>query len=157
MNIVTGFDESFEPPDGKPVDPLLDYIQVLEALEYNIQVAENVFARAAKRTLRTAFPKTKLKKTDEVEVGSPLWISEDSFSFVPGVKNLLAKKDRDIITKDNAKKLVELTENLASHIQNAIKGKVQVIMVDALWTRITEIGEGRYRFSIKQKWTVIYG
>lgn len=144
MSIVTGFTESFEPQDEEPVHPLLDYIQTLDALEHNILVAENVFSRAAKKTLRKVFPDSKLRKASESQ-GSPLWITENNVVFELGESS----------KEELARMMAEIVENLAKYIHDVTQTTNRpVVMIDALRTQVMEVGKNHYRFYVKQKWTI---
>lgn len=155
MKIVTGFDETFDPLDEKPAHPLLEYTQALDAIEHSLQVTENVFARASKKDLRKILPKARLRKSEDARGMLPLWVASSDVAFDLKEKNTY--EDWPAVREDKAELLSSLVRLLAYKILEAVEGKGDLVLVDALRVKISEVGENVYRFSLKQKWTVESG
>jgi len=154
MRIVTGFSASVEEQEEKVSHPLLDYLQTIEALEHDLTVVGNCFARAAKKTLHGRLPDARLLKSSDSEGhGLPLWVSENSVAFYLNEKKYYSD-DWDSFKTDRATKLFELTETLADTIEKASKDRGELILVDALKLRVLEVGPQMYRFTVKQMWSI---
>ncbi len=153
MRIVTGFAESFDEQEKEPAHPLIDYLQTIDAIEHNLDVAGNCLARAAKKTLHVKLPDARLQRSSDAKGGLPLWVSENSIAFELKEKKHYAE-DWDLTKEDFAKKLSEIVETLAEVIGKTSKDLGKLILVDALKIRVLAVGPQMYRFVVKQMWSV---
>jgi hypothetical protein len=146
-------DAQFE-SDGAAPQGAVDhgtYEQALFALKYNQGVAENVFTRRAKRDLRVhlACAVKLLESEDDV---SPVWVDHQTI-VISGVmipKEQPVEEERTL----GGHLLEGLVLRLASSILSSKPDGESILLINALWVRVQDLGGDRYSFSLKQKWGV---
>lgn len=139
MKTVTSFESSTPEQElAEAAEEKFDYSQVASALKHDQSVAENVYARCAKHHFRKRVGDgTQLAK----EAPLPIWVATASVTLI-----FDGQLDPYI--------LEALTEALAASIQDTRKER-KVVLVDALHTKISEVGAKTFTFSLKQKWGLI--
>jgi len=141
MQVVTSFGESDE---SAAINPFEEYGHVFKALDHNFEVAENVFSRIAKRTFKTLVGECPYKESKDARGMVPMWVSESSVVLVkPPQKDF----------EDWSYSLHEMIESTSLHLKLSTNGR-PFVLIDPLSTRIQIVGEGIYRFIIKQKWAL---
>ena len=140
MRIITSFGESETDGEENP----LEYVQIFQALTHSIEVAENVFARVAKKAFRALAGEVPFKEAKDARGMLPTWVSE--FSIV-----VMKPPERE--NGEWVDALHELVESMSIHLKMSV-GERKHVMVDPLSVRIQLIGENIYRFAIKQKWAL---
>ena len=140
MRIITSFGESETEGEETP----LEYPQIFQALTHSLEVAENVFARVAKKAFRQLVGEVPFKESKDARGMLPTWVSEYSIVVV---------KPPDRENQEWVEALHELLESMSLHLRMSV-GERKHVMVDPLSVRIQHIGENIYRFSIKQKWAL---
>lgn len=159
-SIVVGFESSSPLAEGEEeVQKSYDFVHVAEALAVAhappaLHIAENVFARCAKKKLR--------KVLDEHAVGTrmstyteynepPLW--KVGCSVVIRKGKALAKEEAQVWMEDVAVKLEELVVAVANMV-DTMSGPKVIVLMEALQCKITEVGPNVFKFEIKQLWGV---
>ena len=143
MEIVTGF-EGGSAEERVSQLPEAEYLKVLQALAHNQEVAENVFARAAKKQFKELVDHTveRIRK-DEMKEGATQWFSESSVAI--DLLELQCYSPEAV-----AGKIASLVHDFGTYILSTLgDGKV---LLESLNTRIIRSGEQTYQFRLKQRW-----
>lgn len=145
VKMVTGFEESFSAHAKTVPTPNEDYGQLYEALTHDLQVAENVFARATKRSLKHLLKDTPLvlQESSESRTERPLWIAEKSVTLNIDPTN----------KADWVEVLLKLTDTLVRDILDSMTQEGDaVVLIDPIKTQIMQVGAHEFTFRVKQKW-----
>lgn len=147
--VVTTFDSDSPPPRGdqEELSDKFEFAQVFEALRHSREVAENVFARCAKKLFRgrlASSVRIKLAMPDE-ETKFPIWVTSAQITVA-----VRGAYDEPMW----ASYLENLVEESAVGILRLRDENETVRLIGPLSTRIQEVGVPVYTFSIKQKWAV---
>ena len=154
--VITGFDS--DSPSVKEDDRENDYVMVFTALPHSLEVANNVFARCAKRQFRAGIASdVKLVMPDEANDilgGSPLFYSEGGVAL-PVTTDV--EKHEQL-----AKELRGLTGAVTDAVETQYSLKVgytdpKLALVGPLFTLIRQVGESLYSFVVKQRWSIYVG
>ena len=143
MKVITGFEEGFATTGSPPNSSIKDYDQIPKALQHDLNVSENAFARGAKKELKQVLIERlkgdfSIKQSSECLNLFPFWVQEGSVTL---------KADEPSLGST----ISYLVQNLADSIVNQVRGS-PLVLVDPLQTHISQIGAGVYRFRLKQKW-----
>jgi len=142
MKIITGFDEAFEESSKPQEPPLQEYGHIVEALKHDVTIAENAFARAAKKELKRMLTKHSdtavMRKASECQDLSVIWVQELSVTLNP--------------TSSVPGFISHLVNVLARSVMETVKDEIAVF-IDPLQVHILHIGETLYTFRLKQKWS----
>ena len=159
--VLTAFDSESPQSDSdeaRKLEQKYDYVQVFEALIHNQEVAENVFARCAKKHFRSLLDEDnglKLVMPEDAKDLSPVWMTDSRIILATATEteNEASKAALFIILADELKTLVSL---LAEGVkaQKARRENVSLAMIGPLSTKISEVGEGLHSFTVKQRWSV---
>lgn len=150
MSLVTEFESSSPLANGEEaLRKGYDYHQVFEALVHSKEVAENVFARCAKKQVRQALGKDDVTMMTSAEEYLPhrTWMSALSVT-------LELQGDPKAYVEEAAQSLSELADIFSAQIQGSRRDGKKLLLVDALVTEILEIAPSRYSFRLKQKWGI---
>jgi hypothetical protein len=142
MRIITGFGI----PDSETSSDMSveEYGQIFQALVHSLEVAENVFARVAKKAFRRKVGDIKFRESKDARGMIPMWVTESSVVLVRPPP----KENQDwLFALDN------LVDSLAQHLKSSTNDRPHVL-VDSLSVRIQHVGEEIFRFIIKQKWAL---
>jgi len=153
--VLTAFDSDSPQTDTKETKNLeqkYDYVQVFEALVHNREVAENVFARCAKRHFRSEIANDlKLVMPEDAGELSPVWVV-DSRVLLPVVQSdtEAATAAMFIVLAEELKNLVTV---LAQDVVVRRRENTSTTLIGPLTTKVSEVGENLFSFSVKQKWS----
>jgi len=148
--LVTAFDSDSPPPSDVSPESLankFDFEQVFVAIQHDTEVASNVFARCAKKLFRgllTGAAGVRLTMPDDA--GLPMWMAHTSFTW--------CRRDNDWERPLLASHLENLVERHAEHLLNLRDGNATIELVGPLLTKVSEVSEGVFTFSVKQKWAL---
>lgn len=138
MLLVTNF-ESGASEDELSNDPesKFSFDLVVDALSHSLEIAENVFARCAKRKFK-ALVKAPFKYVLPGEdIGEDFWSATVSVTMSESAVSVPS--------------LESLVETMSCLIPN--KGDdIPILLIGALSTKISEVGGGKLSFSLKQRW-----
>jgi hypothetical protein len=142
MRIITSFGES----DHKQVEDegLEEYGQIFQALVHSLEVAENVFARVAKKAFKRRVGDARFREAKDARGMIPTWTTESSVV-------LIRPPPRDHENWLHA--LDDLVEGVSWHLMYSVRER-PFVLVDPLSVRIQHVGEDLFRFVIKQKWAL---
>lgn len=144
MKLIMGFEEEFATTDKPPAPPLKDFSQIPEALKHDANVAENIFARGAKKELRQALSELFKEEIPHVRAADcsgtyPIWIVE--------ITVVLPVSDSNF-----ARYLSSSVRTIADAIMDQLADESPA-MVDPLQVRMIPVQEDVYQFRMKQKWS----
>lgn len=142
MQVVTSFGES-EHPEVEDAD-VSEYAQIFQALVHSLEVAENVFARVAKKAFKRRVGDARYREGKDARGMIPMWVSESSVVLV-------RPPQRD--HEDWLRALDDLVEGIAYHLISTVNDR-PFVLVDPLSVSIKHVGEEIFRFGIKQKWAL---
>lgn len=144
MQIITGFDSEFNSEEKKLQLPASEYVKMLQALQHNLEVAENVFARTAKAQFKELVDHEIGRiRSDELKDGAAQWFAETSVAI--NIMELRAYAP-DVI----GKKIADTVRDFGEYILAAVDANK--VLLESLNTKILRSGESVYQFRIKQKW-----
>jgi hypothetical protein len=139
MQLITMF-------NSDPVDESKDYLEdfqgVFKLLVEDQMLAENAFAKVAKRAFRDQLnlrAKIRMIQQDEL-LRAPLWSVSASVALYSFPGHI-----------PDAGALVHLTSILSESLSVSSGGK-QVVLPAPLVSSISEVSKSLYSFSLKQKW-----
>jgi len=149
--IITGFDS--DPirgtEDGKDFTAI-EYHRVFEAIHHSLEVAENAFARSAKRDLNNRLKDRATMKGSPQD--RPQWMCQASVTIYFPVYEPEKMKEK---SEETSRHLVGLVESVAQHLVSQLKDneKLKVNFIDSLKVSVQEVGDCTYSFRIKQAWS----
>jgi hypothetical protein len=149
--VVTTFDSSSPPPRGEEQELLsgnFEFTTVFEALRHSQEVAENAFSRCAKKLFRDLLTadgvRIKLVMPDEDPV-YPIWLVGATITV-----HVLGQYDEPLW----ASYLENLVSEQADLVHRLRDENGVIRLIGPLSTRISEIGDRIFSFSLKQKWSL---
>jgi|SRR6185369_3745414 len=159
MDSVLEFDSSSpaeETPEAKSLSKSVDYAQIFQAAAHDLGVAENAFARCAKYHLKEALGEVKYL-TDpnlpaNLQVLSMTIALRPDYVSIPNIHTYPFTAETIRLRK--------LVLGMAQAILSTKPGKDEptydgdtLYLVGALTTSITNVGNGSFNFTLKQKWS----
>jgi hypothetical protein len=144
VKMVTGFEETFAAHAKEPATPDEDFKNLFEALKHDLEVAENVFARATKRNLKRLLKDRPLilQESKESRTERPLWMTEQSVT-------------QDLTPQflgDYVEILSAMTASMVRNIIDVLPEGHAIVLIDPVQTKIMQVGATEFTFRIKQKW-----
>jgi len=154
MAMITKFDS--DPGRAEGDERPISYDTALFALRYDSGVAENVFARLAKKDFRSFLKKPVLMHTMQDGEVTPIWVEHktvvlDAKDFPPQEP----KPEED--SSQSAKLLSTMVYELANSVNRACKNSDSIILIEPLSVRVLSASHGRFSFSVKQRWSAQHG
>ena len=156
MRTIEGFDDGTpdlnhpeEPKphaDDKSVTEVHGFQPLFRALFHNPAVAENVFAREAKKQFRPFTEGARRCEAKESRELRPIWTLEASVSF--DIAGDLIESDLENWNRS----LEELVQTFGQGVVQLLNKRGRLVLIDPLQVRIQRIDESLFRFVIKQKW-----
>jgi hypothetical protein len=145
MQLITGFEEEFATTDKPPAPPLKDFSQIPEALKYDFNVAENIFARGAKKELRQVLHTLCKEEIPNIRAADclgtyPIWVIEMTVAF-------------SVLDPSLGSYLSSAVRTVAYSIMNQIKDSTPAF-VDSLQVKMSRVDDTIFQFRLKQKWTM---
>lgn len=146
--VVTAFDSDSPPPSDVTPEALadkFDFSHIFTALRHSHEVAENIFARCAKKLFHITLTNkvhTKMVLPGDYS-GFPLWVAATSITVSA------AEKWEEPL-------MLSLLEHMvvehANYILRIKERDPTIKLVGPLHTKISEVGPQVFTFSLKQKW-----
>ena len=144
MQIITGFDSEFAAEEKKPQLLAGEYVKMLQALQHDLEVAENVFARTAKGQFKEIVDhEVKRIRADELKEGASQWFAETSVAI--DIIEL-----RSYAPDAIGQKIADTVRDFGEYVL-AVVGADKVLL-ESLNTKIIRSSESIYQFRLKQKW-----
>jgi hypothetical protein len=143
MEIVTGFEVGSAEERVSQL-PEAEYLRMLQALAHNQEVAENVFARTAKKQFKELVDhKVARIRKDELKKGATQWFSESS--IMVDLLELRCYSPGAV-----AGRIASLVHDFGMYILSTIGD--DKVLLGSLHTTIIRSGEQSYQFRLKQRW-----
>lgn len=140
--------EEFESGQDPSPQVIEGFVNMLKALRYDQEVAENIFARTAKREVGLHLGKMDFRRltSNEARGRLPLWVASSSVSI-----QCLGKEED---SSGQVTSLIRLIDTLVATMQSTLSTLLgELILIDALSTDIHSHGGDIFKFTLKQKWT----
>jgi len=150
--VLTAFDSDdpqIEPEEAEKIEKKHDYVQVFEALVHSLEVANTVFARCAKKHFRQSvneYQNIHLVVAADAADLTPIWVTDS--------RVLLSVSFDEKKFEEQGWAIRDLVDELARVVISTGKEKEHLDLIDPLTTKIAEVGDGMYSFSVKQRWSV---
>jgi hypothetical protein len=145
MKIITGFETELKEEIEDTQELNEEFIKVFKALDHDIEVAENVFARASKRAFRDYTEGGKFTEAKDARALRPTWLAESTVV-------LPVKGFDDVALVSMAAELRQLVVMLGESFKSTADDPAHLALIDPLKCRIQRISEHDYKFTIKQMW-----
>jgi hypothetical protein len=162
MTIVVEFESSSPLADGEEkLQSGFDFIEIIKALAADssgpaLMVAENVFARCAKRKMRQLLDRREgqiLMKTREEMPVPPVWTCAASVTLAGFPHRGYKKEQYESRSREMALDLEDLAVVFSDLILALWLPDTQLTLVDALSCKITEVSTGIFKFGMRQLWS----
>lgn len=145
MKIITGFETELKEEIDDKRELNEEFIKVFKALDHDIEVAENAFARASKRAFRAYSDGGKFTEAREARDLRPTWIAEATVV-------LPVKAFDDAALEMMATEMQQLVVMLGESFKSTAVEPSKLALIDPLKCRIQRVSEYDYKFTIKQMW-----
>lgn len=142
--------------EHEPADVATEYSNVFEGLKHAVEVAEVVFARAAKADLRDRLSNRHipihLAHPEDSDI-LPFWSAQSSVALlIPVPPERAGDWDK---AKESLRPLLEsLVSSLSLQIIDTWQSGLRVHLVGPIYSRIHTVKPDVYNFVIRQKWSV---
>lgn len=159
MSIITEFDS--RPTDQRAADALPtepEFEKLFKALELDLNVAENLFARSAKRLVRLVVGEPAHLGPPEDE--SEVWVAKSSIYINVREEESVSKEQHLERVKQWAQRLDDLCRDVGRSIlflsgrEKDPESTLTVFLIEALGVSITKVAPRTFQFSLKQKWAL---
>ena len=145
MKIITGFETELKEEIDDTRELNEEFVKVFKALDHDIEVAENAFARASKRAFRRYSEGGKFTEAKDARELRPTWLAEATVV-------LPVKGFDDYALAAMASEMQQLVVMLGESFKSTADDASNLALIDPLKCRIQRISEHDYKFTIKQMW-----